>query len=669
MSNLSNMQPQQLQTSSSVDLSSKESTSTQNSDSDRNTSDNNGSRRGRPKRTSSKNIDYDLKKRKIIPSDTNYFSARENKHNDSDTSKEDSEKKKIPDVKLIETDENGKIININDEEILSDIKNGATGLSLSQSPTEKIKKDSLWNYKKIVLPEEYKDFDVKNNKYLSMLETKKSDNLTSSSIIRPYHKPKDIHNLERSKSLYKYYEGNNFADFNQHATHQKNAHVIKKVKDTVLKESKSKLFGQSSISAVEDTNNDNGADAIDNDDFCSTCQQSGSFLCCDTCPRSFHFLCLNPPLDPDNLPEGDWSCPQCVFKAKNPTIAAYKKSEREFIAELPNKNKLFGKLLFNIQSQNSKQFQLPNTIKDTFENVKANARGQYQDEKEKTPLTERQIFGTPYGQSITKLDGYTPELHIDPESGEFLICYHCQKTKMGTWENYETESRLIMRCDYCQTPWHLNCLPDVPRASLKNLGNKWKCPLHMPELQNKIKHIETYRRLSRNQTYVEPIQSSGFRNNGDIEIELDEIIEPVKTTQFNENYNEASIPPVPIYREDAIKLDFLDKIQKAKSAEKFNFFKTQEILIDKLISASKEPKNTFKNTELQSNIDDISSLIYFKLGNSRFKKLWNFKELCNVASGELNQVKYSNEELQQLTFIKQILESKPKEEVLKFLNL
>ena len=69
---------------------------------------------------------------------------------------------------------------------------------------------------------------------------------------------------------------------------------------------------------------------------------------------------------------------------------------------------------------------------------------------------------------------------------------------MGTWDHPE-KGRLIMRCDYCNTPWHLDCIPEVPRASLKNIGLKWKCPLHAVQTTKKR------RRLTRNQEYIEPV--------------------------------------------------------------------------------------------------------------------------------------------------------------------
>ena len=50
-----------------------------------------------------------------------------------------------------------------------------------------------------------------------------------------------------------------------------------------------------------------------NNEFCSVCELGGDMLlCCDGCPAAYHFACCDPPLNPDDLPEGDWFCHNCV---------------------------------------------------------------------------------------------------------------------------------------------------------------------------------------------------------------------------------------------------------------------------------------------------------------------------------------------------------------------
>ena len=56
-----------------------------------------------------------------------------------------------------------------------------------------------------------------------------------------------------------------------------------------------------------------------NEDHCSSCQSFGSLVYCDGCPRAFHLWCLDPPMEPQDLPEGEkrWFCPACVMQRVN----------------------------------------------------------------------------------------------------------------------------------------------------------------------------------------------------------------------------------------------------------------------------------------------------------------------------------------------------------------
>ena len=48
-----------------------------------------------------------------------------------------------------------------------------------------------------------------------------------------------------------------------------------------------------------------------NHQMCDSCREGGNLLCCDRCPASFHLICCDPPLDEDDIPEGDWLCKRC----------------------------------------------------------------------------------------------------------------------------------------------------------------------------------------------------------------------------------------------------------------------------------------------------------------------------------------------------------------------
>lgn len=642
----------------------------------------------RPKRLSSQNVNYDLKRRKIITSEG---IERSFKNEHSNLAVEDNIPEEEP-KELLEKDSKGNIIKLNEPSTISeDSKVSVTGLPLNKGPSEKIKRESLWNYRKNLGGQS-------NNSEMTLVPSKRFTQVS-----------KNFQDLNRN-DLKTFLTENMTEESNIRSTIGWNGDIINRTRDrepesdrdnkklsnirtkiilstNATYDSKSKLFGQNSIKSTSNASEkifrdkNNSTIDFENEDFCSACNQSGSFLCCDTCPKSFHFLCLDPPIDPNNLPKGDWHCNECKFKIFiNNSVATLKKIESNFIKQ-NNNVKIFAKLLFNIDSHNPKQFQLPNYIKETFPTVKTGSRGQYSDENDKIPLTDRQLFNTSYGQSITKLDSYNPDTHIDSNSGKFLICYKCNQTRLGSWSHPEN-SRLIMTCDYCQTPWHLDC---VPRASFKNLGSKWKCPLHSPtKVNKKIHHCQEDNSVNykvwkkqrlinkKNQLYYEPLQKIGYQNNGNIQI--------IPTTShadydFNQDFKITQID------ENSIKYDFFDKIYKSKMVQKRKLFQFQESLIDKLVSNGSQNGNSEDNM-----VKDIASLIYFQVSNNdkssnnksasksnNLRKLWDLKELTNVVvPNELDSIQFndfSSDEIKHLLYLKKIIESKPKEELLKFLNI
>ncbi|SCU89449.1 LANO_0D04962g1_1 [Lachancea nothofagi CBS 11611] len=612
----------------------------------------------RAKRTISQNVDYNLKKRRIIPAE-DITSKRGRKSSASTTLNhdvpEDALEEKPSSKHVIEYEPDGRII-FNEPEFVDPI-NGMTGLPLGMGPPEKVKKESYWSYKKnngqstngtpssASSAATYESQIPEDNAFEEQLETKKSEQLTKQSSLRSNTKPKDIYRTKRQ-----------YRKKNDQLLHRnKHFPIHTKIKASTTKENK--LFGQNSITnqktiapAVVSSANS----AVENDDFCSSCRQPGIFLCCDTCPKSFHFACCNPPLDPDNLPEGDWSCAECQFKIRCPNKSVAHKLEKEYTSTLDNSQgkSIFGKLLFKLEFTNPRQFIPPVLIRDAFVDVKMGLHGEYTDGSMRGPLNEKQALNTGYGQSLTKMDQYNPDQHIDQESGELLICFKCRESKMGSIDHPEKE-RLITKCDYCKTPWHLDCLPEVPRASFKNLGSKWMCPLHADSLIPNKK-----RRLVRHQRHFTPDSTHNFSNNGDVDIVLDEISAPISKEVIHDSKinKELAIMRLP---ENSIQLDFVDKVYRAKGALLDKQFRQQETLITKTLgSLSKQCPDS-----------KVSSFLYFTLQNNGYlQKMWDFKELCHVADKELQtSCQLRSEEISELLALRRILESKSKEEVMDFL--
>ncbi|KAJ5098073.1 hypothetical protein N7532_005074 [Penicillium argentinense] len=196
---------------------------------------------------------------------------------------------------------------------------------------------------------------------------------------------------------------------------------------------------------------------MDNDDFCYVCGEEGELLCCDKCDNSFHFDCLDPPIDENDPPEGDWFCGPCWAKNHfTETIARAIRSKKKKITFSP-----------------------PQSIKEYFEGVSEEilTDTHYPPETKRThgfyksvPTLPR-LTKAPRDNNSNKTPLYDdPNLTKMMENGHVILCNRC-----GTSTD---DTRPIIRCDYCECRFHLDCL-DPPMAKPPNPYNGWQCPNHV----------------------------------------------------------------------------------------------------------------------------------------------------------------------------------------------
>ncbi|ODQ65931.1 hypothetical protein NADFUDRAFT_51204 [Nadsonia fulvescens var. elongata DSM 6958] len=236
-----------------------------------------------------------------------------------------------------------------------------------------------------------------------------------------------------------------------------------------------------------------------NDDSCAVCGGIGRFLCCESCPKSFHFTCVNPPLDENSLPRGDWFCQECTAK-NSPSL-----SSTHSTIDVFENNKFFGSLLRQLARQNPVQFVLPKRIIERFDGISVGKFGEYQDNDLK--LTNNSIQRS----SAQSFNGDAGFNRIYDKTGTVLYCYCCGDSAV--------HGKIMTQCDYCPLAWHLDCL-NPPLSSVKTLGKKWKCPNHADIGFKKLRRPKKAKIVD-----VDLIRA--FRNDGNIEIlDNDDEIQP-----------------------------------------------------------------------------------------------------------------------------------------------
>lgn len=370
-----------------------------------------------------------------------------------------------------------------------------------------------------------------------------------------------------------------------------------------------------------------------NQDYCSCCGLPGMFLCCETCPRSFHFHCLNPPMDPNELPDR-WFCRKCIGEKT--------KDQKQNLN--PNVG-ILDKLLTNIAFENPISFKLPREIVETFQGISMDRIGDFEDDSFKEEKSYKELVK----EMEDPLNGI---LDVD---GNPFICYKCDKSKSD-------DSSDIMKCDYCPLSWHLDCL-DPPVASVKKLGSKWKCPNHADSIIKLRRKMHNQPILKVDSTKITDIPS-------DSHIDIANIDDRIYQFKDDENELIYSIPN---------KLRMIDN--KLKLGNVTYELKEEDIILD-FLKGAKIKRIGDNNNNINNNIRNLEPNIknfvasLSKLSDrpivSDESKRNSMRDLLNIVNDEIkieNGVgKLSNDELKELLIIKRLMEKKGKGKLLNFLK-
>lgn len=260
----------------------------------------------------------------------------------------------------------------------------------------------------------------------------------------------------------------------------------------------------------------------ENDEYCSACGNAGDVVCCDGCPRSFHFECVDMDQE-DQLPD-EWYCNECLV--------------RRFPSRVPIHKGIFASALNNLEKTIPRAFSLPKKLQNRFEGVKARPDGDYEDVNP-TKLSTRK-----------KNNGYedTPDFFKQREDGEAVLCHDCQKPA--------TDVRAIIPCSICPLHWHTDCLD--PPLAIPPVLKTWRCPAHVDDVllvAPSLAPAHRFRKI-KGATSITPAISRGLKNNGHVEIDWTDDVEPADDSGWRDYASFGRTYKIPA---KGVVLDFIEQ--------------------------------------------------------------------------------------------------------------
>ncbi|GMT18816.1 hypothetical protein PFISCL1PPCAC_10113, partial [Pristionchus fissidentatus] len=200
-----------------------------------------------------------------------------------------------------------------------------------------------------------------------------------------------------------------------------------------------------------------------NTQFCIVCREGGELLCCEGCPASFHLLCHTPPIIRSEIPSGKWLCHRCSMLPR----------------ELPKTN-----ILQNPEETEMDRNEMAtNYIFDT-------ATEEEREHPLKLAIAASRVRNTQNFALPDDIDPKIPLPHTDLARPRVTVtgknCTKCGKI---------VEKKPMIECDYCISPYHLDCL-DLPMTVPAK--SRWMCPQHPEHVvdKNLLKSNSLSERLS-----------------------------------------------------------------------------------------------------------------------------------------------------------------------------
>ncbi|XP_011876791.1 PREDICTED: PHD finger protein 12 isoform X2 [Vollenhovia emeryi] len=175
-----------------------------------------------------------------------------------------------------------------------------------------------------------------------------------------------------------------------------------------------------------------------NRDFCDACKDGGELICCDKCPASYHLQCHYPPVDPTDIPNGEWLCYACRCASKREELMDEKGNEKK-------KRSALELLTLAASLVNPREFELPKELQLPI----------------MFPGSNKVDYVS--GRRVGKSHCLDSNLMVPLPA---RLCYECGRS---------CRKAPLIACDYCPLYFHQDCL-DPPLTAFP-IG-RWMCPNH-----------------------------------------------------------------------------------------------------------------------------------------------------------------------------------------------